>query len=137
MMLLSRLQCFWNFCKLFAKKRTFLRLQNDCKEIINVLEDVQSELEEVFDVLDNIFCDLANLFVDKLYRSNEFPKGKKYINLAKLFYLHFTSFLLTTLFILRFSLSDKRVASSKLNIFVRDLHNSSTTTSGKNFLITC
>ena len=50
---------------------------------------------------------------------------------------YFPVHLLTTLFILRFSLSDKRVASSKLKIFVRDLHNSSTTTSGKNFLITC
>ena len=46
-------------------------------EIINVLVVFQSESEEVFDVLDNIFCDLANLFVDKLYRSNVFPKGKK------------------------------------------------------------
>ena len=46
-------------------------------EIINVLVVFQSGLEEVFDVPDNIFYDLANLFVDKLYRSNEFPKGEK------------------------------------------------------------
>ena len=51
-----------------------MRLQNDCKEIINVLEDVQSELEEVFDVLDNISYDLANPVVGKLFRSIEFPE---------------------------------------------------------------
>ena len=42
---------------------------------------------------------------------------------------------LTALFVFRFSLSDKRVASSKLKMLVRDLHNSKTTTSGKNCLI--